>query len=201
MKKVIILCLAIITGSLQIFAGDNYKLYENKSGIIEYEMTGASVGTQKIVFDNYGESFVVETKSTFFGNPNNSRTYVESDTSFTVDLVRNNSYKFHNQEFSKLRPYQHSAKSVSEAIRKFLEKKGGELIGSEKINGYDCEIWELKQKREKIWLYKSYKLRIESGLDKDKMVYKLKNIQFDVEIAPEFFTKPDKPYPNLMKAK
>ena len=155
MKKIIILVFFFsisITNAKSI----DFKLFPNKSGQFIYKISGAMTGTQKIYFDNYGQKYLIENETDYFGTANKGKTYIEADTSFSIDAIRNSSYKYFFPENSELIKLYQDTKNPVETLTNHFLKQGGTIIGSELVNGYKCDIWEIKSHREKVWLWKSY---------------------------------------------
>ena len=142
-----------------------------KSGYVEYKLSGNTTGTKFIWWDNYGSQSCTETKSAsvtkVFG--------IKSETKeHTISIIKDGQFWSVNLEENtgqtgKIPNYQQmfGFNEMSEEERKqfgkdILEGLGGEILGMEKVLGYECEVVELMGA--KVWTYKGVNLKSEAKI-------------------------------------
>lgn len=173
------------------------KRYDEKSGQIMYEITGGGTmmgvptkisGTTSLVFKNYGSLEVIKEK----------RVQVTMDEKETEEVIT----KFDNGTV-------YSVESEEQVIFKqevtvdsadfmilnngdeSLESIGGEKIGTEKIAGYKCDIWQFSDAE--ICIYKGIPLKTQSESMGIKETQVATSIKFDVSIPDKEFDLPSYP--------
>ena len=78
----------------------------------------------------------------------------------------------------------------------YLQKNSGVVIGTEVVNGLDCDIYQFNeptiQKQSKAWIWKekSFPVKIEVPAPEGLTVVQLSNIQFDPPTDPAVFQLP-----------
>jgi hypothetical protein len=203
MKKIVgilIFAFAVVTLNAQ----NEQHVYGIKSGYVEYELTGSTIGTKKIWWDNYGEQTRTEINSTsttkMFGIENevvdNSIIIVNGDKYWTINL---------DDETGMTGKINKSDASITEGmteaereeyINGVMEAFGGKIIGKETINGIDCEIFEVFGS--KSWMYEGICLKSDvslMGIENYEISTKLeKDITINASqfIAPENIEYTDK---------
>ncbi len=194
MKKLLMFLFVIISTSSALLASD-YKIFNDKSGKLTYEVTGARVGVVIVTFDDYGKKMTIESDFSFNGTPNNSISYIEGDTSYVYDNIKKKGYRLPYVERTAFIQKYLGIGDPELTYEDFYTSMGGEIIGKEKINGKKCDIWEIKRKSKKIWLWETYRMKEEyTGHKAFQSIETISEIKLNVEIPLEHFIKPDVPY-------
>ena len=167
MKKVVLLGFSILflAGST-LYAGA--KRYNIKSGLVSYHTsTSGSImgfgtqaeGSKTIYFKEYGNVEVQEATntSTTMGKQESTHTLTKFHNGmiYSVDFDHKTIIK---QDMSTIM----GDKNMQAMGQDMLEKMGGKKIGSGKVLGYNCEVWEAMGG--KMWFYKGVPLKMESSM-------------------------------------
>jgi hypothetical protein len=190
MKKIIISAITLLL-VLSFARSEDIKIFPQKSGILQFKMTGYLDGKQTIYFDDYGQKYIVEQEMNYFDAPNKSKTFIVKDSSFSIDLMKNVGYKFQDPEKMAYLLYLRQTNDPTKAYQELYKSEGGKLIGKEKIKKVECEIWEMPKGLKKYWLADGllYKTQmIESG---KTGTIELTQADYNVTFEKDFFLKPD----------
>ncbi len=148
------------------FTNDPYqefKRYGIKSGIIEYELSGAQSGKETIYFDDWGyrEAKYTEAELSFggFSQKTNTLTILEGKMIYTIDLSTNTGTKMENPLFAGLKD-----EDLQEMGKQMMEQMGGEKTGTETFLDRTCEVWEIKQMGTKTYVWESIALKTEVNM-------------------------------------
>jgi len=204
MKLLITLVVSIIASSVFLNAGDTFKMYKFKSGMVYYDVKTSSFddnlnsqvqGIAKLVFDNWGakelkEEDVSEIQQGDF-NDTQSRhtlTLVDNGTVYSVDFNEKKIIKTRDRDLDMAiaRKLDLSDQSV-----KSLVNLGAKKVGVEKIANLECDIWEYKDQQ--ICLYQGIPLKIvikNAGFYSEK---KAVQVILDKPIPQKEFTLPNFP--------
>jgi hypothetical protein len=200
MKKLLILTLSFVFFSAQGLYAES-KRYEVESGIVTYTISGAgnimgikneASGHKTLYFEDYGNVEVQETEetSTTMGQTKKRHELVKIQNGmvYSVDFERK---VITEQDISKLM----NGKDMSKMGKEMLEEMGGKKVGTGKVLGLPCEIWEIVGT--KIWLHKGVTLKIESNIM--GMIHKEEatEVKFGVSIPSEKLKLPDYPTQSL----
>ena len=143
------------------------KRYLLKSGFVKYNLSGNTVGTRTLFWDDYGEKTREEIKSIteikMFGMKSKEETntidITVGDQFWTIDLKENTGQKgtIPTYEMSK-----DIAEGMTEAESKKIEEElldalNGERLGTELFLGKECEV--IKIMGSKAWIYKGLLLK------------------------------------------
>jgi hypothetical protein len=153
-----------------LFIGHNLvaqeaKPFGIKSGYIEYSLTGNTVGTKKVWWDNYGQYKRTEIKakstSKVFGMTSqeeiNTVEIINKEDVYVWDYTKQSGTQ------TKITGYQSSLFTDEEAeviADELIAQLGGERLGTEKVLGKTCEIISLVGT--KVWIYKGIALKSEA---------------------------------------
>lgn len=190
MKRIFIL-LFVVVGL--VYAQTNR--YDVKSAIVEYEISGGGSvmggeatlsGVSSLYFKNFGDIEYQMEKSI-------QKIMGETEEVYNVSkLVGDKAYTV---DFDEKIIYEQKLIIDDELLNVKNEKNlismGATKIGKEKILGYDCDVWELGE--EKISIYKSVPLKIESSSMGVTQVQKATSAKFDVEVSDKKIKLPDFP--------
>ena len=198
MKKVLFL---VLSGGLVLANGASMHLYDIKSGKITYKISGSAnmmgmkmqtSGVKRLVFDNYGAKSLteiekVEKRSGMGGN--------HIDKTHTKSLVDKNSIKvadFNNKTITEIPNVGASMAGGGNIKHKslaMLKQMGGKKVGTDKILGYSCDVWELM--RVKQCIYKGVTLRVVSNVMGVVNKEVATDIAFDVSLSKSDFKLPN----------
>ena len=187
--------------------GKDMHLFDIKSGIVEYKTTGNSnimgikssiSGTKKLVFDRYGGISLTEeqtvTHTSGMGqnrtDKTHTKTLVEGDMITIADMIRKKMLKRHNTAGQMLQQ-QGQGKTMLQQGKEMMKKMGGKKIGTGKVLGYPCEIWELMGT--KIYMYKGVPLKVEANIMGIKSVEVATRAKFNVPVPKSAFKMPNFP--------
>jgi D-arabinose 5-phosphate isomerase GutQ len=177
------------------------KRYEIKSGIVEYKSSGGgammgfttkSEGSGKLYFTDYGNLELQERteKETVMGRTTTSHslTKIDHGTLYTID---NNEKVIYKKDITMLKQMDKEGKNLTKMGKKMMQQMGGKKVGTGKVLGYPCEIWELMGS--KVWIYKGIPLKSESNIMGFKHTEVATKAKFNVVIPKEKFKLPDYP--------
>jgi hypothetical protein len=177
------------------------KRYDIASGIVEYQTSTSgsllgfdtsSKGHRKLYFKAYGNIEVQESSSTSSTMGNKEQT--EQLTKFENGMV-------YVVDFQKKVIIKRDMRSMMEDKdmhamgRDMLKKMGGKKIGSGKVLGYPCEIWEAMGS--KMWLYKGLLLKLTSNILGIQTTEIATKANFNISIPEAKFTLPNYPIQSL----
>lgn len=194
MKKLYLVIILIFCAS-SLFA--QIKRYDMKSGIVEYEISGKGnvmgmtttiSGESKVFFKNYGALELSEEKTSqnIMGQQetNHDITKFENDTVYSVDFEEEVIYKQKISDSQK-------DMVIKETNEESLKNLGGKKIGTEKVAGFECDVWQLKNA--KMSIYKGIPLKIESSAMGITQVQKAKLAKFNISVSADNLKLPNFP--------
>jgi len=170
--KTQIISLLLLLSSTVGFAQSNQNIYEIKSGHIEYQLTGNTVGTKSHWWDDYGaKQYTLEKSNTtikMFGikdvQEHHSLKIQKGTDIYSIDYITDKAVKssIKNQmEMASFMQGGYSDAEKEEIRDETLHSLGGDIVGTETIQGRKCEIMELSAS--KIWFYKQVPLKSETS--------------------------------------
>ena len=185
------------------------KRYALKSGYVKLELTGSTVGTKELWWDDFGEKTCEIEKSVtttkLFGmkttEEKHAKTIVVKDNYWTVNYIENTGCKGTVPGYN---IGQEMSESMTEEEREafangVLESMGGQKLGSESLNGYSCDVFTIMGC--KSWLYKGVAIKSEvkvMGIVNNEMFTDLKP---GISVPASTFTAPtDVNYQDLSAA-
>ena len=209
MNKIIKMSLAVVISSSVLVAGANQmQKYEVKSGKIEYSLSGGgnimgvaqikSVGKKRVIFDHYGAQELEETvevkNETTMGETKTNKThildYMNYATIYKVDFKKKRIHRVKNTGAAMAAAFS-GGKSLKETGESMMKKMGGKKIGTEKILGYTCELWDVIGVKQ--CMYKGIALKIETNMMGMKNVEIATKAEFDIVLNEKNFKLPDFP--------
>jgi hypothetical protein len=193
MKNIFISAIALLL-MVSFARSEDYKFFPQKSGILQYKMTGFMEGKQTVYFDDYGQKYIIEQDMMYFGALNKSKTMIVRDSSFSIDLVKNQGYKFQDPDKSAYLTVYQLVKDPNKAYQDLYTSQGGKVIGKEKIKNVECEIWELSKGLKKIWLGNGIVYKTELKESGKTGVIELYQADFNFAFDKDFFKKADITY-------
>ncbi len=209
MVKIVNVSLMIVLGSAVLFAGsDSLKRYDVKSGKIEYSMKESGnimgmvkikgVGKKRLVFDNYGVKDLTEEnkvkKETTGGQSKVEKThtiqYMNAGIMYQVDFDKKKIIRMENPAMA-MNAMLGGGKNVGQTGEAMMKSMGGKKVGTDKVLGYTCDVWDLMGIKQCI--YKGIPLSIESNIMGLKSTQVATKADFDISLSEDDFKLPDFP--------
>ena len=162
--------LIISTFSLLVVNGQNTKQYLIKSGYLKSELTGNTVGTSELWWDDYGaktceiEKSVTTTKVFGMKDVDKSHTLmiIVGDKFWSVDYIDNTGTKgtvpYYDESHEMVDDM--TEKEIEELSDEILAALGGTKEGTETFKGYKCDVVSLMGAR--VWTHKGLVLKSEA---------------------------------------
>ncbi len=210
MKKIsILLSLVVVLFSCNGNSQNQLKRYHVKSGNVAYTTTisgkimGSIItgsGTENLYFKNWGATELRESKTSqstqikFFGKEK-----TETKSSHTINKLDNGesySVDFNNKIITvgtdpMISMFKQTNTNASDAGKSMLESLGGEKLGDETYQGYNCEVWTIMGGKQ--WIYKGVMLKMEMTALGIKTITEATSLKFDVPVSESNFKLPDFP--------
>jgi hypothetical protein len=204
MKKVILI-LAISTSA--IFAAESGTIFAIKSGKVDYKISGKNslggmgsmevIGKKRVIFDNYGRNYLEELsqvqKQTIMGKSEVKKehklTYRNGVVLYAVDFKNKKITRMVNNLIALVNPK--SKEPIEKQIENNLKKFGAKKIGTDKVLGKSCDVWEMMGVKQ--CLYKGVPLKIETNLMGLKQSEVATKAEFDISLDKNAFNLPDFP--------
>ena len=208
MKKTFKITMTVLLGSGVLCAGaDQYKMYGVESGKIDYTISGSGnmmgvqtkvAGKKRILFKAYGAKSLTEEnqvrKTVMGGNSNiqksHTLTYLDGAILYSADMEEKRITRMQNPTIAMMGALG-GGKSPMKIGEAMLKKMGGKKIGTDKVLGYTCDVWEAMGTKQCI--YKGIPLKIESNVMGLKNTEVATKAEFDISIPDKDFKLPDFP--------
>ena len=208
MTKIVKVSLAVVLGSSMLVAGTNQmKLYDVKSGKIEYEIKGSgeimgqkmkTVGKKRVIFDNNGAKNLTEEnkidKQTIMGQKKvtktHTMTYMKESMIYHVDFKAKRIMRMENMAAS-MAALMGGGKNMKQTGEEMMKKMGGKKTGTDKVLGYTCDVWDLMGTKQ--CMYKGIPLRVETNVMGLKNIEVATKAEFDISLSKDDFKMPDFP--------
>lgn len=156
-----------------VAAQEPAKMFKVKSGHIEYKLTGNTVGTKTLWWDDYGykQNELIKSTTTVkvFGIENvehtNTQKFQRGDDFWTINYLDETSYHSRvsgAQQMGQSVENNYTDSEQKEMSEDFLNGMGGNIEGTEKFLGRSCEIMNIMGS--KSWIYKGIALKSESNV-------------------------------------
>ncbi|MCK5455570.1 MAG: hypothetical protein KAI45_00495 [Melioribacteraceae bacterium] len=189
MKKRLFFIL-MLTALYSITIGQDFKRYQFKSGKVVYKMSGIQTGTETLYFDDYGRKEVHFNKSVIdmmgVKQKSNTQTIMEGKYIYTIDLEKNTGQKMENPLYEMFSD-EDDLQKVGEDI---MKKMGGKKVGTETLNGKECEISEVQKMGGKIWVWNSLAIRTVVNMMGMNITQEAESIETDIDVSPDLFKIP-----------
>ncbi len=206
MKKII---MVIVASSLLLTAGsDMLKRYKVRSAKILYEVRGSgdvmgmvqtqSKGKKRLIFSDYGAKEMTEivkvTKTTTNGKSKveklHSLRYMNGAMLYSVDFKQKKIIRMKNPALA-MGALFGWGKNMAQTGEAMLRKMGGKKIGTDKVLGYSCDVWDLMGVKQCI--YQGLPLKVESDMMGMKSTEVAVKASFDLSLGTKDFKLPDYP--------
>ncbi len=198
---------AIALLGLTTIQASQMQKYEVKSGKIEYELkasgdimgmvTVKSIGKKRVIFDDYGVKNLEEKsevkKETARGNTNVHKThtldYMNGNIIYNVNFEHKRIMRMKNHAMDIMALM--SGNNVKETGEAMMIKMGGKKLGTGKVLGYTCTVWNLMGVKQ--CMYKGIPLKIESDIMGMKSIEVAIKAEFDISLGNDDFGLPAYP--------
>jgi len=198
-KLTLLLILIIFLGSSMVFAQREAKWFAVKSGHIEYELEGSTVGTKTIWFDDYGLKYREEVNATTTTKVLGFKTVNEEhsieirveDIYMSIDLLekKGSTGKLHLYEEFQEDYYNMTDEEKKEFEEDILNSFGGERLGNDEVFGKNCEIVSVMGA--KSWIYKGLTLKLELNVLGQKSDEIVTLLEEDISVPVSMFEAPE----------
>lgn len=199
MKNLQILVLSCAVLLTSAFA--DTKRYTMESGVIEYKITGGGTlmgmqtfteGTKSIAFKDWGKLELLESvEMTKIGKQKAQKQHTmmkfENGKVYGVDFDEKMIYVFDMKSSS----WMNDNKGYSDFGREMLTKNKAKQLKDEKILGYLCEVWQMKDS--KIWIHNGIALKVHSNTNGISYQEEVTKVEFNKSIPQERFMLPKYP--------
>jgi hypothetical protein len=207
--KILKISLVLTVGlGLNVVHAKSMKKYNMKSGKIEYTLSGdgnimgvaqiKSVGKKRVIFDNYGilnlEEEVKVKKETTMGktktNKRHTLRYMNNAVVYNVDFKQKRIERMRNQGAAMAAMFG-GGDNLKESGEAMMKSMGGKKLGTDKVLGYTCDVWELMGSKQCI--YKGIPLRVVTDIMGMKNTEIAIKAEFDIALNKDDFKLPDYP--------
>lgn len=170
-----------------------YRRYNVKSAIIEFKYSGELQGYEKMYFENFGRKEAKFTLKMFTYQCKKHReytyTHIDGDSIWIIDLDNKTGTRGHNAQLAQIMKNV-GATTMAEAVMKTLLKMGAVNVGKEKVAGKMCEVWEVKDKGVKSWMWNSIPLKAFSKIVDLNVVTTAIRVRENVPIPKSMYKMP-----------
>ena len=207
MLKIVKVSSVVVLGfGLSLVQADPLQKYDVKSGKIDYSIQANgnimgmsqinTVGKKRIIFSDYGikklEEEVKVEKQTVMSETKTNKThtlmYMNGAVLYQVDFKKKKINRMKNTGMAMANALG-GGKNAKETGLAMMKSMGGKKIGTDKVLGYTCDVWDLMGVKQCI--YKGIPLKIESNMMGLKSVEVATKAEFDIDINKKSFKLPD----------
>ncbi len=195
---------------LTISNKNTLKRYNVQSGIVKYKITtkgkvmGTEItgnGTKELYFKDWGaeelqkEDSKQVTKINILGHKKtevqetHTMNKLDNGKSYTVDTGNKVIYVRRDPAMGMVKMFNKG--DAEEVGKKMLESIGGKKIGTEKVLGYTCEVWQIPGGKQ--WIYKGVPLKIDMDVMGVHTVQEPVKAEFNIKVSDKYFDLPDYP--------
>ena len=187
------------------------KKYAIESAEIEYNITGSmdmmgstskTTGSKKLTFSEYGSHELTEVNKVEEQNiMNNPKTlkkhtldYIKEATLYKVDFNKKTILRTQVPALGMMMGM--GDEEMHTKGQKMMEKMGAKPLGTDKVLGYECEVWSLMGTKQ--CLYKGIPLKVESNIMGIKSLEIATKAQFELSIDQSIYKLPEFPVLNAL---
>ncbi|WP_309496891.1 hypothetical protein [Sulfurovum sp.] len=208
MTKIVKVSLAVLIGSsMSVATASEMKLYDLKSGKVEYEIKGSgsimgqkmeSIGKKRVIFDDNGAKNLTEEnkidKQIIMGQKNitktHTMTYMKNGMVYHVNFDNRRIMRMENMAAS-MGALMGGGQNMKQSGEAMMTKMGGKKTGTDTVLGYTCDVWNLMGTKQ--CMYKGIPLRVESNIMGIKTTELATKAEFDLSLSSDDFMLPDFP--------
>jgi len=147
-------------------------------------------GTETMYFDDYGmlETKITKVTMDLMGikKETDNTAILKDKWIYSIDNKTNTANKLENPMYSMFPEGIESEKAGEE----MMIKMGGQKVGTETINGKDCDIWEIKKMMSKIWIWKSIPIKTQVSMMGMNVTLIATSVETDIAVMPSMFNIP-----------
>ncbi len=186
------------------------KRYDLKSGIVKYKtnisgkVMGSTIkgsGTEELYFKNWGAVELKkrdEKKVTHINIFGQKKTEVDEEhtinkldngKSYNVDVKNKVIYVTRDPAMEMMKTFNNG--NVVNPGEEMLKSMGGKKVGTEKILGYNCEVWEIPGGKQ--WIYKGLPLKLQMTVMGITTTNEATQAKFNTSVPDKYFKLPDYP--------
>jgi len=198
------LWIAALGSTLLLAGAGEMKLYNVKSGKIDYSIRGSgsvmgmkmkTIGKKRLIFSDYGSRSLTEenkiTKQKGMGQEQTKKThtlsYMNKGIAYRVDFGKQRILRMGNVG-AMMGMLTGRGKEVNNPGESMMKQMGGKKTGTDKVLGYSCDVWELMGTKQ--CLYKGIPLKIETDVMGIKNTEIATKAEFDFSLSNEDFKLP-----------
>lgn len=190
-------------GTMGVEASGQMHLFDIESGKVTYSINGSAnmmgmqmqiKGKKRLIFDKYGarnltEMVKLEKRSGMGGNETtktHTMTLMDGETLYVADFSRKTITKMPNIGAAMLGGGNMKQKGLA-----MMKKMGGKKVGTDKVLGYTCDVWELMGTKQCI--YRGVTLKVESNVMGVVNKEIATDAEFGISLSDSDFKLPDFP--------
>lgn len=194
--------LVLACSSIVVASNKMYQKYGVESGKIEYRLTssmnmmgikGSTTGSRDMVFSEYGVKELKDEKKVVKQNKTTNKThiatYMDKSIVYTINYDTKKIMRMQAPGIAMMGLSDEN--TAQEAGLKMLKQMGGKKIGTDRVLGYSCDLWEAMGTKQCI--YKGIPLSVESDIMGVKNSEVATKIEFGVSVTAEAFALPQLP--------
>lgn len=162
MKKNVAVMLTVFLMVPAVSRAGNDRPFELKSAEINYTLSGAREGTERLIFDSYGnrQSRATEAVVSMMGvtRRHNTLDIINGEWAYNVDLISKRATRVNYKDM--LEPAAgNKAVATRDYGERWLEAMGAVRGGTAKVIGKTCELWTAEQLGYQVCLWKGIPLK------------------------------------------
>lgn len=210
MKKTILVSIILVMSNTLLAADTNpLKKYEVENGKVEYEIKGSgdimgmkmkTIGKRRLIFTDYGVENLIEenkiSKQEMNGKAKakttktHTITYMKNSIAYTVNFKAKRIVRMQNP-MTAMAGLMGGGKNVEQAGKEMMIQMGGKKVGTDKVLGYPCDVWDLMGVKQ--CMYKGLPLKVESNIMGVKNTEIATKAEFERSLSNDDFKLPDFP--------
>ncbi len=169
------------------------KIFGIKSGIIYYEVSGSQTGEKKLYFADWGQKQAEFSNTTIrvgkYKKHSNLLKISNGDLQYIIDLAKNTGTKRKNPLLEKLEEFGEQV-NYNDFGEQIILINGGIDIGSEKVAGRKCRIYDFPNRKSKSWVWNWITLKTETHSGGVDIVTVAKDVTENAGVADSIFSPP-----------
>lgn len=192
----------LLSSGLVMADSKMYQKFDEERGAIEYNITASTemmgvksktLAKKQVLFSEYGTKMLSDESKVVKQNEEITKSrvivYMNRSILYTVDFNTKKITRMENPAFAMMGLSDKN--NAQQAGMTMLKSMGGKKIGTDKVLGYGCDIWEVMGTKQCI--YKGITLKAESELMGVKRLEIATKIDFDPAITAKDFQLPQFP--------
>lgn len=168
--------------------------YGVEKAAIKYEFSGKSSGTEMVYFTDYGWLETIKTDKT-------SKAFNFESTTRVTTIQKGNRRAWNNEgsDFASVVNDRFMSPALEEVVptpdlyygEEVIKRKNARKVGTDRILGRECTIYEVEYEASKLWVWKGIVLKSEKKLmGSDKEVLEAIQIDEEWKVEPSVFELP-----------